>query len=210
RWTLGIVPLVVAAGVLLMSGRRCGSTEWRLIAAAILTLHVAHIPYWFVGIMGWHYVLESAPLWLLLFAEATRRLLRSWRDERPWMPLWWGSVIVTAVALNLLTVTPLWPGRLPVGIAEVSYPRGKYARFYEQIAARVGQGPAVVFVEADPSDRHMDYVVNDPALDGPVLYARYRPEQMDLREVRGLFPAREAWLYRAAGEELIRLPPAAE
>ncbi|WP_197444186.1 ArnT family glycosyltransferase [Maioricimonas rarisocia] len=206
RWTLGIVPLVLAAGVLLLSARSCGSTDWRLIAAAILTLHVAHIPYWFEGIMGWHYVLESAPLWILLFAEASRRLVRSWRDDRPWMPLWWGGVIATALALDLLTVTPLWPGRLPVGIAEVSYPRGKYARFYEGVATRVGNGPAVVFVEADPADRHMDYVVNDPSLDGPVLYARYRPEEMDLDEVRELFPDREAWLYRAAGEELIRLP----
>ena len=205
RWTLGIVPLGLAAAVLLVTARSSGSTDWRLLAAAIVSLHVVHIPYWFSGIMGWHYVLESAPLWLLLFAEATRRLFRAWRDEEPWMPLWWSTVIGMALALNLLTVPPLWPGRLPVGIAEVEYPRSRYARFYELVRGAVGGGRAVVFVEADPSDRHMDYVVNDPSLDGPVLYARFRPDRMDLREMRGLFPDRSAWLFRAASGELIPL-----
>jgi len=121
------------------------------------------------------------------------------------MPLWWSTVIGMALALNLLTVPPLWPGRLPVGIAEVEYPRSRYARFYELVRGAVGGGRAVVFVEADPSDRHMDYVVNDPSLDGPVLYARFRPDRMDLREMRGLFPDRSAWLFRAASGELIPL-----
>ena len=83
RWTIGIVPVVGAALVLLMSA----STRNRgvlLVAAAIVSLHAVHVPYWFEGIMGWHYVFESAPLWVLLVAEATRRMYSppgSSRDE---------------------------------------------------------------------------------------------------------------------------------
>jgi hypothetical protein len=63
-----------------------------------------------------------------------------------------------------------------------------------------------VFVEPDPTDRHIDYVVNTPALDAPILYARYRPDQTDLSAARRLFPDRDAWLYRAASDEWRRLP----
>jgi hypothetical protein len=153
--------------------------------------------------MGWHYVFESAPLWLLLFAEATRRLIGTWRaDGRPWMPVWWGGVIVTAVLVNHVTMPPLWPARLDVGIAEVSFPRQRYREFYETVQRAVGERRAIVFIEADPADRHIDYVVNDPSLDGPILYARYRPGRTDLRRARGLFPDRAAYLYRAATGEL--------
>ncbi len=205
-WTLGIVPLVMAAIVLLFS-RGARGIEWKLIGWSIVSLHAVHVPYWFEGIMGWHYVLESAPLWLLLFAEATCRLFRTWSsDRRPWMPVWWLSIIGTAVAVNLVTVTPLWPGRLNVGIVEVALPRARYAEFLSRVEAAVNDRRAIVFVEPDPADRHIDYVVNDPWLDGQVLIARYRPGRTDLARARQLFPNREAWLFQAVTGEMRRLP----
>ncbi|MBX3440450.1 MAG: hypothetical protein KF861_23370, partial [Planctomycetaceae bacterium] len=72
RWTLGIVPLVMTAVIVLLTVD-LWSGDWRLIIASILSLHVVHIPYWFEGIMGWHYVFESAPFWLLLFAGTTHK-----------------------------------------------------------------------------------------------------------------------------------------
>lgn len=204
RWVLGIVPLLAAALVLLPGrGYRNGSV-W-LVTAAIVCLHLVHVPYWFEGIMGWHYVFESAPFWLLLFAVATERLVGGWwRAGKYGMTGWWAGLIGIAVAINLVTVTPLWPGRLQAGIVEVGFSRARYARFQQEVD-QVVRRPAVVFVEADPADRHIDFVVNHPALDAEVLFARYRPGQTDLAEARALFPEREAWLYRAATGEWIAL-----
>jgi hypothetical protein len=216
RWTLGIVPLAMGAVALLLlragprageSGTRTSIAGWRLIGWAILSLHAVHIPYWFEGIMGWHYVFESAPLWLLLFAEATHRQVREWLDiGRPGMALWWGGVIATAVAVNWWTVPPLWPGRLPDRIPEVAFARQKYARFYATAGQIAGERRTIVFVEPDPVERHIDFVANTPALDAAILYARYRPGRTDLAAARRLFPDRDAYLYRAASDKWERLP----
>lgn len=206
RWTIGIVPVVGAALVLLMSA----STRNRgvlLVAAAIASLHAVHVPYWFEGIMGWHYVFESAPLWVLLVAEATRRMFAAWEQSgRTLMRWWWSGALLTGVAVNLATVPALWPGRLPTGISEVAFSRQRYAAFFAAARELAAGRPTIVFVESDPADRHIDYVVNDPALDGPLLFARYRPDRMHLDKVRALFPDRQAFLFKAATREWQRLP----
>ena len=206
RWTLGIVPLGLAAlAVMLSRGER--NVPCRLVGAAIVALHLVHVPYWFEGIMGWHYVFESAPLWLVLFAEGTRRLCLSWQLlERPAMRWWWGGLTATAVLVNLVTVPSLWPGRLERGIGEAAFSRQKYARFQQAAAQITGGRPAIIFVEPDPSDRHIDYVVNDPALDGPLLIARYLPGKTDLAAAAALFPDRTAFVYRAADQTWRELP----
>jgi hypothetical protein len=100
----------------------------------------------------------------------------------------------------------LWPGRIAAGISEVAFPRHKYDRFFSAAREFADGRPTIVFVEPDPSDRHIDYVVNDPALDGPLLIARYRPGRVDLEEARALFPDRQAFLYRAATGQWRKLP----
>lgn len=216
RWTLGIVPLAMGAMALLLlragprgtvDCTRTSITGWRLIGCAIVSLHAVHVPYWFEGIMGWHYVFESAPLWLLLFADATRRQISAWCDAgRPAMSIWWGGVIVIAVAVNWFTVIPLWPGRLPVGVAEIAFPRQKYGRFKSEAAWITRGRKSVVFVNADPADRHIDFVANSPALDDTILFARDRPGRTDLDAARRLFPDREAFLYDAASGRWQRVP----
>ena len=104
QWTLGLVPLVMSLVAF------CGLTlhedpRWKWVAASVVSLHVAHIPYWFVGIMEWHYVFETAPLLLLITAGATGSLLRAWRDEgRTAMGIWWGVVLLAALATAYLSV----------------------------------------------------------------------------------------------------------
>ena len=63
-----------------------------------------------------------------------------------------------------------------------------------------------MFVESDPADRHIDYVLNEPSLDGKVIYVRFQPGRTDLDQARALFPDRDAYLYRAATEDWISLP----
>lgn len=205
RWTLGIVP-VAAAALVLLASRSVRSRGVGLIAAAIASLHAVHVPYWFEGIMGWHYVFESAPLWLILVGEATRRLCAAWRQSgHSMMCWWWGGVLATAVCVNLVPAEPLWRGRLAAGIDEVSFSRRRYAAFFETANALARRRPIVVFVEPDPADRHIDYVVNEPSLSGPVLIARHRPDRLELDRARRLFPDREAYLFRAATREWQRV-----
>ena len=58
KWTLGILPLTLALGSGFVLWRRLPRGAW-LILAAIVSLHAAHIPYWFVGIEQHHYVFEG-------------------------------------------------------------------------------------------------------------------------------------------------------
>ncbi len=205
RWTLGIVPLVMIAVVFLLTINRW-SSDWWLIAAAIISLHVVHLPYWFEGIMGWHYVFESAPFWLLLFAGMLDKLQRVWKStERPWMPLWGLSLISMSVLVNLVTIVPLWPARIDVGIAEVAFSRKRYAAFEQTVQQFVGDRRAFVLIQPDPSDRHMDYVVNDPGLQNQVLYGRYRPNVTVTSEIATLFPDRDFWMFDAATGEVTLL-----
>lgn len=203
RWTLGIVPLLLG-GLAVLLTPQLGSRRWWLIVLAIVSLHAVHVPYWFTGIMGWHYVLETAPLWLLLFAEGTWRLCGTWFvDRRLELLWWWGALIAVALSVNLITVRPLWPGRLEAGIAEVHYPRALYGTFRKKIEElRQGQ-PAVVLVAPDPADRHMDYVTNPPDLSGPVLVARLRNPE-DLTRVASLFPDRTVFVFDAATRKFQR------
>jgi len=205
RWTHGIVPLTFAL-LWLVFGTRGLSTDWRLVFASVVSLHVVHIPYWFEGIMGWHYVFESAPLLLLLFAEASRQIRETWQSAGSrGMAGWWTGLTGVAVAINLLSVPPLWPGTLPTGEAELAFSRRRYAEVEQRFEQQTGNRPAIVFIEPDPADRHIDYVYNTPALDGPILRARYRPEQDDLKTLVDLFPDRDAYLFRAASGEFSRI-----
>jgi len=175
------------------------SGDWWLIAAALLSLHAVHIPYWFEGIMGWHYVFETAPLWLLIFAGVSQRLWGEWRRAgRAWMPVWWAALLAGAVAVNLITVPPLWPARLDVGIAEVSFSRQRYAEFFSRVGQLTAGRRALVLVRPDPADRHIDYVVNSPGLDAEVIFGRYREGETDLDEVVRTFADREVWLIDVA------------
>ncbi len=189
RWTLGVVPLL-AAGLVFLLTLRAGDHRWGLIGLAVLSLHLAHIPYWFDGIMGWHYVFETAPLWLLIFAEVTRRLFVQWNVSGRWMmKRCWGLFIAVAVSTNLWTIEPVWPARLDRGVAELKFPRQLYQSFYDQIETLRNGKNVVVFVVPDEADRSMDFVTNSAQLDGPVLVARLK-DRNQLSEVAALFPER--------------------
>lgn len=208
RWTLGIPVLMLACLVFLITIDRW-SGDWWLMGAAIVSLHAVHIPYWFEGIMGWHYVFESAPFLLLIFAGVSGRLWQDWmQSDRPVMCLWWTGLVVTAVAVNLISVEPFWAARLDRGIGEVSYSRRKYGEFFDHVEQLTQGRRALVLVNADPADRHIEYVVNAPALDTVVLYGRFRPGRTDLDAVVRTFADRDVWLIDVAGQTVERVSTA--
>lgn len=201
QWTVGIVPLLlvsVSAAPLLMKS----SVAWRLIGGAIVSLHIVHVPYWFDGIMHWHYVFETGVLWVLLFAGGTCQLFAAWKGEsRPWMGVWWGGLTVMSLLMMYVPLEPYWMSRVELGRQEVLFAKVRYAGF-QQMLERLPQKPALLLVEHDPADRSMDYVSNEPSLTGEVLVGRFDPEKTNLKRLRELFPQRSFFIYHVKEQKL--------
>jgi hypothetical protein len=166
-------------------------------------------PYWFVGIMGWHYVFETAPLLLLLFAVTSRELAAVWTATgRIVMPIWWAALLASAVVTNWIPFDPFWSeSRIDAGVQEVAFARLRYERFQRTLDQLVNRRPALVLIEGDPADRSIDYVVNDPQLNGPILRGRYRPGKTNLAEVRAAFPDRTLYLFDVKSNRMSQLSP---
>jgi hypothetical protein len=62
-----------------------------------------------------------------------------------------------------------------------------------------------VLIQADPSDLHIDFVVNTPPLTGPILFARDRPEVASIGEIRSAWPDRTLYRYSAQTQRLTRI-----
>ena len=204
RWTLGLVTLAFVVVLLVWNWKRW-SGDLRLIVASIASLHLVHLPYWFEGIMGWHYVFESAPLWAIVLGVVTTDFARQCRETgHGALRWWWGGVLLTSLATAWFTVSPLWPGRLPVGLTEVRFSRNKYADLANHLQEQI-KGRAIVFIRPDPSDRHIDYVYNTPRLDAPILRARAPQTEAELQQAIALFPDRTPWLFDVVSGELRQL-----
>ncbi|HEV3303302.1 MAG TPA: hypothetical protein VG055_26855 [Planctomycetaceae bacterium] len=209
RLTLGLIPLAMAGVVFLIALLWRIEMRWRLVAASVVSLHAVHVPYWFVGIMGWHYVLETAPLLLLLFALTSRQLAAAWTASgRIVMPIWWAALLASAVVTNWIPFDPFWPdSRVDSRVMEVAFARQRYEGFQRMLDQLVTQRPALVLIDGDPADRSIDYVVNDPRLDAPVLRGRFRRGQTDLAKVRAAFPDRTLYLFEVKSGRLQQVTP---
>ena len=209
QWTLGIVALVLTLCVFLASGRRLLDVRWWLIAAGILSLHVAHIPYWFDGILHWHYVFESSVLWCLLAATASLLIVRYSRVAgRSWLKVWWSLLLVASVTLNQVAVPPFWgASRMDVGINQFAFPRSRYEFFRQLLDRHVSDRPALVLVRHDSDDRHLDYVSNHPSLTDELLIGRLpmdtqTSEEGTAKSARKAYPDRAIYVFDAKTGQL--------
>jgi hypothetical protein len=201
KWTLGLVPLTLASLGGLVLWRRLPPGAW-LILAGIASLHAVHIPYWFVGMEDHHYVFEAGPLWLVWTATVTVTALHCWSDSgQRAIGWWWLGLLAAAVGMNFTVSGGLWSAPYEQGVNRVAFARRKHGTFATLVASRATPLPALVLVEADPADRHIDYVTNSPGLDTPVLIGRYVPDRVPLATVRQLFPDRNLFLYRVRENE---------
>lgn len=216
QWTLGIIPLVSAAVILLIGGVPDGCRRWWLVVGGIVVLHLAHVPYWYDGIMHWHYVFESGPLWCLVFAGVTIVLMRCFREwNRPGLSIAWWGMIVFAVSVSYGALDPLWlSSRIDQAVGEAGFARNKFHAFQQTVRSHTGDDRALVLVAADPADRHIDYVVNSPSLQETVLFGRYeaavKRANSDGRSVSELlragFPGRRLFLFDARSGKMKALP----
>jgi len=89
------------------------------------------------------------------------------------MSVWWGAVLLAAVLVNNLAVSPFWTvSRLGAGTSEFAFARQKQFAVRSLVEQSVTEKPAVILIRHDPADRHNDYVSNHPSLTGPILYGR--------------------------------------
>lgn len=197
-WVWGLVPLTMAGlfGAVLVSVPPMN--RFWLIPSSIVTMHLAHVPYWYEGIMNWHYIFESALMWLLLLAAASATMLRAWRRSgRRGMQVWWGCVLAAPLLPMFVAGGDLWPeARLTLATREIAFSRLKFRAFDDFLTATVGDEPALVLIRHDPADIHIDYVQNPPQLDGPILRVRMdsgEPSDREMHALRTTFPDRTIW-----------------
>jgi len=155
--------------------------------------------------MHWHYVFETGPLWLLLFAYATAALVRGWEiQNRPWMKFWWSGLVLLTVATSYVSIEPFWTtSRTDLAINNIGFSRLKYERVRQLVHRTTTGRSALILVKPDPADRHIDYVVNTPALNGQILFGRYREGVTPLPEIQKDFPDRDVYLFDVQSGRLL-------
>ena len=201
EWVLGLVPLAMVLAVFpFMAGRKnsdpsLSDRRWWLIFLAILSLHLAHIPYWYVGIRYWHYVFEAAPFLLLIYAAVSCSFIKAWRQSgRVGLVFWWGGLLGCSLLVSYGTISPLWEiPRFQAALQEDIWARRNYAMFNDMLDRTIKQQPALVLIANNPADRHMDYVTNIPPLDAPIIRGRFRPRLSPLDEVLKSFTHRSVY-----------------
>ena len=202
RWVLGLVILAMVIGAFpFLAGRKASAPylsdrRWWLILAAVISLHLAHVPYWFAGIRDWHYVFESAPYLLLIAAGVTACFWGEWRIRgRVGMIVWWSGFLVLSLWMSY---GPLpgdsGPPLVQSALVDDIWARRNYATFDRLLEHAVTDRPALVLIAGDPSDRHMDFVTNRPDLESEILRGRFRPDQAPLEDVLESFSDRSIYV----------------
>ncbi|MEZ6133237.1 MAG: hypothetical protein R3C59_31605 [Planctomycetaceae bacterium] len=220
-WSLAMAPillgLLMAAPVLLgwngsLRHQVTRPVELRLLAAAVVTLHVVHIPYWFDGIMHWHYVLETAPLLLMLTGVGlvmTMDVLSRILGAR--------QAFLSVLVFVGSGLIPCWI-RLPVydnvskvsaAISELSFSRVKFEIFQRLLQHSVTQRPALVMVEETGTDPQLSYIINPPDLNADVLICRRPATMEEIQELRAAFADRSLYEFNPNTGQILEINDAA-
>ncbi len=182
-------------------------TGWKLVSAAIVSLHAFHWPYWYVGIFGWHYVFESAPLWCLLLAYVGRCLQQTWTaQQRDLLPIWSAGFLAIAWIGMYVDAGDAWTSRWKKGISVMAYPRQQYAAFQEVLRREVTERPALVLIDGPHDGQQLDFVINHAGLTAPVLLGRFREGQTAVAAIAIAYPDRKLYRYHIDQKRIERLP----
>lgn len=209
QWSLAVLPLLFG---LLMAG----PTLWlrfspsasepdstrgsglKLLLFSFLSLHVVHIPYWFDGIMHWHYVFETAPLILMLAAVgmiATYDTLRS-RANRFVAAAWVSGFVISGLLPGWFALAPYEStSKISAAISELSFARNRFEYFRQTTVSEVIAKPALILVDERSSDPQLSYIVNDPLLDSDVITCRRPATDEEIEELTMAFPDRTVYFF---------------
>ncbi len=175
-------------------------TALAMVLAAIVSLHVVHIPYWYSGIMEWHYVFETAPLILLLsafglfsFVGNVKRIMRS------------GLVTTCVCGLLLVSIIPGWvdtpdvlgTSKVSGWISQISFSRRRIAEFHSAVEAASAEQATLIFVDETGTDPQLSYIINPPDYAGRSLVCRLPRTPEELKAVQAAFPNRQLYYFAA-------------
>lgn len=218
QWTLARIPLLL--GLLLAlpvlwsrsateqsppaadaASRASSHTSCRwlvsLLLAAFVCLHLVHIPYWFDGILHWHYVFETAPLLIMLatigWATATEQMTFV---PRRTAHLWVGALILGGLLPGWIRL-PMFQdtSKISAAISEQSFSRVRMHQFQQQTQAADIRRPALILVDESAADPQLSYIINPPDYDSDVLVCRLPATTERLAAVQSAFADRTCYVF---------------
>jgi hypothetical protein len=215
QWSLGITALLFAVICALPSCCRKSGGDFRigLVCLSIVTLHLVHIPYWYDGIMHWHYVFETAPLLLMLAAVGLRNsadVMRSLRIKSP-MRLWLLALISACLLPNWVNAESFWgPSRVSQAVSEQAFSRVRFELFNRLVSSTAVQHPCLILVDERNSDPQLSYIINPPELSGDVLVCRHPETEAEIHELSQVFPDRSVYVFDPETFQLTRFESSAQ
>ncbi|MEP3478747.1 MAG: hypothetical protein ABJZ55_05825 [Fuerstiella sp.] len=175
-------------------------TALAMLLAAIVSLHVVHIPYWYSGIMEWHYVFETAPLIVLLtgfglssFAIQLRRIMAS-RAVSVWIC---GMIIATTIPSWVSSPDVLGPSKVSQWINQTSYSRRRIGEFELAVAEVSQQQRTLILVDESGTDPQLSFIINHPSYQGQSLVCRLPRSRKELVQLVQEFPDRKLYYFDA-------------
>ncbi|MFN9718080.1 MAG: ArnT family glycosyltransferase [Planctomycetota bacterium] len=226
QWTLGIVSLlflmIIAVPTALQFSRTrppCpetsespaprGDCRLVLIVLSIVSLYLVHIPYWYDGILHWHYVFESAPLILMVATCGLRLAFDTLRTQLPtrWASLWLAMLILAGWLPDWLTAEALWgTSRIAAAVSEQSFSRIRFEQFRMLTSMPRIRKPCLIMVDERSADPQLSFIVNPPDLASDVLICRRPKDSTMISELRLAFPDRALYEFQPQTFELTSLP----
>jgi hypothetical protein len=224
QWSLGVVSLlflmIIAVPMSLrMKSVRSSSTSGNsavqfdcrltLIMLSIVSLYLVHVPYWYDGILHWHYVFESAPL-ILIFA--TLGLRTAYESLKPllsarWATAWLTMLVLSGLLPNWLTAETLWgTSRVSAAVSEQSFSRVRFEQFRMLTSMPSIQKPCLILVDESSSDPQLSFIVNSPDLTGDVITCRKPQNERMIQDLRNAFPDRTLYEFQPQTFEFKRVP----
>lgn len=198
RWTLGIAALtfcIIAALAACLDGQ---DRRPLLLLCAVLTLHAVHIPYWYDGIMHWHYVFETAPLLILLATCGLRVACRTLQSRLgpKLSTLWLTLLILASLIPNWIDADTFWgQSRVTTAFDEQAFSRVRFEYFRRLTASEQVRHPALVLVDERGTNQQLSYIVNPPDLSGDVIVCRLPEDTAIVDELTQAFPKHHLYVF---------------
>ncbi len=206
RWTLGLAALtfcIIAATSSLFDPQ---DHRPLLLMCSVLTLHAVHVPYWYDGIMHWHYVFETAPILIML---ATFGIHSAVETLRPFIGAkfaagWLIALILASLIPNWFDAETFWgPSRVTTAFREQAFSRVRFEYFRLLTTSDRVQHPALVLVDERGSNPQLSYIVNPPDLSGDVIVCRLPTDPAVVDELARVFSTHHLIVFKPDTFELI-------
>jgi len=205
RWTLGIAALTFCIIAALATCLDFKDRRPLLLLCSVLSLHAVHLPYWYDGIMHWHYVFETAPLLILLATFGLRvasNTLQSQLGSRL-SSLWLTLLIFASLIPNWIDAdTFREPSRVTTAFREQAYSRIRFEYFRRLTTSNLVQHPALVLVDERGTNQQLSYIVNPPDLSGDVIVCRLPEDAATIDELAKAFQGHHLYVFHPESFQL--------